>query len=324
MTIFASYFDGCEPEDRRFGIRIIREGGKYSVYARGRRYVKRHLSEFDIVVDEINTVPFRIHRIAKGKPVVAVIHQLAREIWFYETRFPINVLGYFALEPLWLRGYRQVPTVTVSSSTRDDLLGRGFRHVRVVHNGVGIAPLEKPGPKEPNPVLIFVGRPVRSKLPDHAVAAFRQVRASHADTELWILGDGYLRDKLERNVLDGVRFFGRVDDEEKFDLLRRAHVLLAPSIREGWGISVVEANAMGTPAVGYDVPGLRDSIVHGRTGLLVKPMSPCALADAAMQILRHPAMADGFSRNALDWSKEFSWDNSARKFQEILEMASDR
>ncbi len=319
MTIFTSSFDGCEPEDRRFGIRIIREGGKYSVYARARRYVKRHLSEFDIVVDEINTVPFRINGIAKGKPVVAVIHQLAREIWFYETRFPINVLGYFALEPLWLRGYRRVPTVTVSSSTRDDLLRRGFRHVRVVHNGVGIASLEKPGPKEPNPVLIFVGRLVRSKLPDHAIAAFRQVRASHAAAELWILGDGYLRAKLERNVLDGVRFFGRVGDEEKFDLLRRAHVLLAPSVREGWGISVIEANAMGTPAVGYDVPGLRDSIAHGVTGLLVQPLSPGALARAATQILCDSSLAGKFSKSALEWSRNFRWEKSAMQFRDVLE-----
>lgn len=319
MTIFTSSFDGCEPEDSRFGITIVRDGGKYSVYAKARRYVKRHLSEFDIVVDEINTVPFRIYSIVKGKPVVAVIHQLAREIWFYETRFPINVLGYFALEPLWLRGYRRVPTVTVSSSTKDELLGRGFRHVSVVHNGIGMVPLERAGPKEPNPVLIFVGRLVRSKLPDHAIAAFRQVRASHPAAELWILGDGYLRAKLERNVLDGVRFFGRVDDKEKFDLLRRAHVLLAPSVREGWGISVIEANSMGTPAVGYAVPGLRDSIVEEATGLLARPLSPKALAEAIERILRDPSLAEKLSRNALEWSRRFSWDDSAKKFSEFLE-----
>ncbi len=324
VTIVTSAFDGCEPEARRFGIRIIREGGKYSVYAKARGYVKSHLSEFDVIIDEINTVPFRVHRIAKGRPVVAVIHQLAKEVWFYETRFPISALGYFALEPFWLRGYRRVPTVTVSDSTRRDLLKLGFERVRVVYNGIGITPLEKPPPKESNPVLIFVGRLVKCKLPDHAIAAFKEVRALLPEAELWILGDGYLKAKLEKNAVNGVRFFGRVDDEEKFDLLKRAHVLLAPFVREGWGISVIEANAVGTPAVGYAVPGLQDSIVHGDTGLLVRPLDPRALAEAAKQILCNPSTAEKFSRNALEWSRRFSWDEAAKEFDGFLESAVNK
>jgi glycosyltransferase involved in cell wall biosynthesis len=319
VTIFTSSFDGCDPEARRFGMRIVRDGGKYSVYSKARTYVKRNLSEFDIVVDEINTVPFRISRIAKGKPVVAVIHQLAKEVWFYETRFPISVLGYFVLEPLWLRGYRSVPTVTVSNSTRNDLLELGFEHVHIIHNGIGIPPLDTPATKESNPVLIFVGRLVRCKLPEHAIAAFRQVRESLPDAELWILGDGYLRRKLEESGVDGVRFFGRVSDAEKFNLMKRAHVLLVPSVREGWGISVIEANAMGTPAVAYGVHGLKDSVVHGVTGLLVSPLNSQALAKAAEQILRDPSLRKKLSVNALDWSRKFCWEEAAKQFNAFLE-----
>ncbi len=111
---------------------------------------------------------------------------------------------------------------------------------------------------------------------------------------------------------------------EKFDLLKRAHVLLAPFVREGWGISVIEANAVGTPAVGYTVPGLQDSIVHGDTGLLVRPLDPGALAEAAKQILCNPLMAEKFSRNALEWSRRFSWDEAAKEFAESLEFAVDK
>ncbi len=318
VTIFTSSFDGCEPESDRFGVKIIREGGKYSVYGKARRHLRRHLSEYDIVVDEINTVPFRIHKIAKGKPVVAIIHQLARQVWFYEARFPINALGYFALEPLWLRGYRHIPTVTVSNSTRDDLIIRGFEDVHIVHNGIGITPLENPARKELNPVLIFVGRLVRCKLPDHAIKAFKYVKEVFSNAELWIIGDGYLREKLEANVDEGVRFLGRVDEEKKFDLMGRAHVLLAPSVREGWGISIIEANAMGTVAVGYAVPGLRDSILDGFTGLLAPHSDPRSLAKATMTILNDSSMAETLSRNALDWSRKFSWDEAAKKFHEIL------
>jgi glycosyltransferase involved in cell wall biosynthesis len=323
VTIFTSSFNGCEAETFRSGIRVVRDGGKYSVYVKARRFVKRHLSEFDVIVDEINTVPFQIRGTARGKPVLAMIHQLAKEVWFYETRFPLNVLGYYALEPFWLRKYKRFPIVTVSESTKQDLLHLGFEHVHIVYNGIAATPLDKPGKKETHPVLIFLGRLVRCKLPSHAIEAFVKVKEIFPEAELWILGDGYLRSKLEKDAGDGVRFFGRVSDDEKLDLLTRAHLLLAPSVREGWGISVIEANAMGTPAVGYDVPGLCDSIIHGRTGLLVEPMNSQALADAATQILSSPSIADAFSLNALARSKEFSWDDSATKFEDILETISN-
>ncbi len=318
VTVFTSCFDGCELETQRFGMRIIRRGGKYSVYSKARGYVKQNLSEFDIIVDEINTVPFRIRGLAKGKTVVALIHQLAREVWFYESRFPLSVLGYFALEPLWLREYRDVSTVTVSDSTRSDLLKIGFQRVHVVHNGIGVAPLENPPQKAAQPVLIFMGRLVKCKLPDHAIAAFKQVKQALPDAELWILGDGYLRARLEGDLVDGVTFFGRVEDDEKFDLLKKARVLLAPSIREGWAISVTEANAMGTPAIGYAVPGLRDSIIHGVTGLLVQPLNYQALAEAAKHLLSDSSTAEKLSKNALSWSRKFSWNESAREFETLL------
>jgi glycosyltransferase involved in cell wall biosynthesis len=189
----------------------------------------------------------------------------------------------------------------------------------VVHNGIGITPLEKVPPKESNPVLVFVGRLVRSKHPEHAIRAFDQIKVDLPDAELWILGEGYLRPRLERIAGDGVKFFGRVQDEEKFDLLKRAHVLLAPSVREGWGISVIEANAMGTPAIGYAVPGLRDSIVHEKTGLLVSPQNPRALAEAVKRILSDDRTVEKFSMNALQWSRGFRWDRSAEEFHGFLE-----
>jgi glycosyltransferase involved in cell wall biosynthesis len=300
-------------------MRILRDGGQYSVYAKARRYARLHLTEFDVIIDEINTVPFRAHNLGKKRPVVAVIHQLAREIWFYETRFPVNLLGYYVLEPVWLRGYRNVPTITVSNSTRKDLLDRGFSRVRVVHNGIGVTPLREPPAKESNPILIFMGRLVRSKLPGHALAAFKQFRAWFPNAEMWVLGDGYMKRKLEKAGGLGVRFFGRVDDKEKYDLLKRAHVLLVPSVREGWGISVIEANAMGTPAVGYMVPGLVDSITHEETGILVPPFDYQAMSSAARRILLDYSNGARFSNNSLKWSRNFDWDQAAGEFHNALE-----
>ena len=304
-------------------MRIVRDGGKYSVYFKARNFIKQHLSDFDIIVDEINTVPFQAKSVVKAKPVVALIHQLAREIWFYETRFPFNALGYFALEPYWLSRYRQIPTITVSESTKKDLLARGFEQVHVVHNGTS-AVTGHSGEREDHPVMIYLGRLVRSKLPEHAIKAFKGVKSTLPDAELWIVGDGYLKHELERKAPDGVKFYGRVEDHDKFSLLKRAHVLIAPSVREGWGISVLEANAQGTPAVGYNVPGLRDSIVDNVTGLLVPPSDYKALSKALVGLLSESNTWQKLSSNAEEWSRKFSWDDSALEFEGFLKRVVDQ
>jgi glycosyltransferase involved in cell wall biosynthesis len=319
VTIFASSFNGCAATSSRLGMTIIRDGGKYTVYSKARDFVKHHELDFDIIIDEINTVPFQIHKLNQKKPVVALIHQLAREIWFYETPFPLSVLGYYLLEPRWLSAYRNVCTVTVSASTREDLINIGFKNVHTVHNGIGIVPVEHSPKKGPAPIIVFLGRLVKSKQPDHAIKAFEHVRSAFPNAELWILGDGYLRRKLESKRASGVRFFGRVSEREKFAMLEKAHLLLVPSVREGWGVSVLEANAMGTPAVGYAVPGLRDSIVDGVTGLLVTAFDYAAMARAAKSLLGNPETMARISSQCLDWAKKFSWDEATNSFHKVLE-----
>ena len=318
VTIFSSAFDGCEPVSYRSGIRIVRRGGKYNVYRKAREFLKEHFSEFDLVVDEINTVPFQAYKVARGKPVVALIHQLAREVWYHETWFPLNVVGYHILESFWLRQYREIPTVTVSESTKSDLLQLGFKDVHIIRNGIGAEPLRELPVKPDHPILIFVGRMVSSKQPDHALKAYLMVKERFPDAELWVLGDGYLRPRLQKRRAEGVRFFGHVSGEKKFDLLRQAHVMLSPSVREGWGVSVIEANAMATPAVGYDVPGLRDSILDGVTGFLAQPNDPAGLAKSALRIFEDADLNRELSLGALDWARQFSWDRSATEFDSLM------
>lgn len=318
VTIFASSFDGSDSEASHYGVRIIRQGGRVTVYSKARNYVRSHLSDYDLFIDEINTVPFRIARIAKTKRVIALIHQLAREIWFYETRFPLNLIGYFGLEPFWIRQYRDQTTITVSNSTREDLLKLGFKRIRIVQNGISVSPMDSVPRKDVGPVMIFLGRLVRSKHPEHAIQALIKAKSRVPDAQLWMVGDGYLRPKLEAKRIEGVRFFGKVTHEEKFELLKKARVMLVPSVREGWGISVIEANAMGTPAIGYSVPGLRDSIVDGRTGVLVKRDNVEGLANAASNILLDAGKARQMGEQALDWSKRFTWEKSALQFNNVI------
>jgi len=325
VTLFTSEFPNCRRDEVLDGVRVIRAGGKYSVYYKAKKYYKKYFSKesYDVVVDEINTRPFLTPKfVNNGENIVALIHQLAREYWFYETPFPVSYLGYYFLEKRWLRNYVAVPTVTVSKSTKQDLLGLGFEKVFVVSEGLNFKPLDEVPEKESCPVIAYVGRLKRAKRPDHAIKAFRIVKEKISKTELWIIGDGYFRKDLERIAIEGVKFFSGLSDGERRDLVKRAWVLVNPSVREGWGLNVVEANALGTPCVAYDVAGLRDSVKNGETGVLVESGNVAGLADALVRVLEDEGLRFRLSKNALEYAREFSWDKTAEEFMNVLEKVS--
>lgn len=323
VTLFTSEFNGCRKEEVIEGVRIIRAGGKYSVYRKARKYYKEYFSKegFEVVVDEINTKPFLAPRfVNKGEKIIALIHQLAREYWRYETPFPISFIGYYFLENRWLKSYVDIPTVTVSESTKRDLLDLGLKKVMVVSEGLNFKPVDNAKEKEENPAIIYVGRLKRAKRPEHAIKAFEIIKEEMQHAKLWIVGDGYLRKDLEKSVCEGIKFFGYVSEGEKKELLSKAWVLVNPSVREGWGINVIEANACGTPCIAYDVPGLRDSIIDEETGILVDENGNIEkLAEAIIKVLEDGELRGKLSKNALMYAKSFSWDKSAEVFLKAME-----
>ena len=322
VTLFTSEFPGAKAEEFLDGVRVVRAGGKYSVYGKAKRYYKNFFSKegYDIIIDEVNTRPFFTPKfVNNGERVVALIHQLAREYWFYEMPFPVSYVGYHFLEERWLKNYVDVPTVAVSESTRQDLLDLGFKRVFVVPEGLNFTPLSVVPEKAPEPVVVFAGRLKRAKRPDHAVKAFKIVKEKVPEAELWVLGDGPFRNDLEKMAGEGVRFFGRLNNVERRDLIRNVSVLVNPSVREGWGLNVIEANALGVPCVAYDVAGLRDSVKDGVTGLLVESGDAEALAEAIIRVLRDKALRLRLSENGLKFAKEFSWDKTAEEFMKVLE-----
>jgi glycosyltransferase involved in cell wall biosynthesis len=285
VTLFAAAVKEKPERETVEGVDIVRRGGRLGVYREARRFWNDEgRGRFDVVVDEINTRPFLTPRWIGDTPVVAVIHQLAREIWFDETPFPVSVLGRYVLEPWWLRTYRDVPALTVSQSSAQSLeRHHGWRDVTVIPEGYTPHAVP-PVVKEPEPTVVFLGRFVAMKRPEDAIDAFRLLRRTFGSAQLWLIGDGPRLGRLSKDAPPGVEFLGRLGRDDVLDRLARAHVLVATSVREGWGLNVSEAAACGTPAIGYSVPGLVDSI----------PASGGALVEPKPELLGK-ALADFFS-----------------------------
>ena len=289
VTVFSAAVPGKPAEELVDGVRVIRRGGRIGVYRKARRYWRRDgAGQYDLVLDCVNTRPFLCPRFVRDVPVVALIHQVAREVWRYETPWPVALVGRYLLEPFWLRSYRDVPVVTVSESSRESLAEYGLRRVTVVPEGwVPTAPA--PVEKEPVPTVVFVGRLSANKRPEQAIAAFGLARRELPDAQMWVIGSGPEEARLRKLAGPGVTFLGHVPEEVKRERLGRAHALVATSVREGWGLVVTEAAANGTVAIGYDVAGLRDSI-GASGGVLTRP-DPVSMAAGLVELL--PSVADG-------------------------------
>lgn len=321
---FSASFPGAASKEVLDGIRVVRAGRQWTVHLHAfRQYFRRLSRRFDVVIDEVNTIPF-FTPLWADIPVTMLIYQLAREVWWYESPFPISLVG-FVLEPLYLRIYRRVPVFTESRSTQSDLRRLGFSGpITVVP--VGVESIDKgSATKAPVPTFLYVGRLASSKRVREIIQAFSSFRKSTGTGQLWLVGtgsDSYTRSlhSLTRRLrLDlVVRFWGHVSNPEKHLRMAQAHVLLMASVREGWGLVVTEANACGTPAIAYDVPGLRDSIKHGETGLLVPP-SPTGLADGMIRLWSDRNLYERLTRGATRWGSTFTFDRSTDTFRDELD-----
>jgi glycosyltransferase involved in cell wall biosynthesis len=328
VTFVVAGFNGGAAEESRDGCRILRVGNRWSVYLRAHSLYRKSLQgTADLVIDEINTVPFFCRWYVREKNILFV-HQLAREIWFHEMLFPLNVVGY-VLEPLYLRMLSDRAVVTVSESSKRDLLRRGFRpeRVRVIPEGVAMEPLgeTEPAAKNPHPTLLAFGAIRSMKRTMHALRIFELAKRELPDLQLIVAGAAHgaygaqVVDAIKKSPYAGdIRCLGRVDAEEKKRLFTAAHLLLATSCKEGWGLVVTEADRRGTPAVVYDVDGLRDSVRHDETGIVVPDGDASAAARAVVRILKDEHDYARLRSNALAWAKTLDFDASYAAFVGIL------
>ncbi len=320
-------FKGASPEANIDGCKVVRVGSRYSVYWQARRYYKSHLQGWaDLVIDECNTVPFFASIYVCEKNCM-VIYQLAREIWFYQMQWPLSTIGYF-LEPIYLRILNKNPVLTICASTRNELLKLGFRseHVKIIRMASEVPPEKNIDAKDMSAplTLLYFGSLREMKRPHHVVKAFIEAKTRLPELRLILAGGGegaYL-ERLKALInssgyLDSIVFTGRVSGREKIALMKKANLIAVTSVKEGWGLIVTEAAAQGTPAVVYDVDGLRDSVKNEVTGL-VTPCSPQDLADGIVRLLKDEVLYGQCRQAAWEWSKELNFENSYNDFCKAL------
>jgi glycosyltransferase involved in cell wall biosynthesis len=330
-----SWFPGLARFERLDGYTVERIG-THDDYALHVPHVLRHYSGWaDVIVEDTSKIPLMtpLLRSARGTPVIAVVHHLNRRIYFRELP-PHKALLAYILETMMPRLYSHVDStllVAVSRSTREELVDMGADPDRVfiVPNAVNPAPPGDPGPveKDSRPTVIYFSRLKRYKQPHHALLAFAELLKRIPDARLVVAGKGTeaLAKYARRLGIDhATEVYGEVDEETKRRLMCRSWVLIQTSRKEGFGIVVLEAAACGTPTVAYNVPGLRDSIRHMETGILVEPNNPMQLAEAVEQLLLDNRLRGRLSENAYRYARSFNWDRSTDRFHALLKLASSQ
>ena len=281
VTLVCAGFRGGAAHTTQRGIELLRVGNRYTFYTRGPLAFRRLARECRgpaVLVEHLAKLPF-YGPLYSPFPVLAIVHHLFGATAFRQVNPAIAAVTYVT-ELLIPTIYRGVPIVAVSPSTRDDLIARGMapERIRLVPNGVDRAQYH-PDEREPGPVMLSLGRVEPYKRIDVVVSALPRVRAAVPDARLVIVGRGSATAALERQVAalglrDAVTFRGFVDEDEKVALYRGARVFVNPSEKEGWGLTVLEANACGTPVVASDVPGcvvcVRGGTVCQRRGVISK------------------------------------------------------
>ncbi|MCX7881903.1 MAG: glycosyltransferase family 4 protein [Brevinematales bacterium] len=329
VDFVSATFPGCSPREETPWYRILRLPNNFlfnfSFFFWWLCVGKKR--GYDLVIDDISKIPLATPLYIRRIPLIAIMHHIHGKSLY--TLLPWPLATYVYLMERWLLGvYTTTPLFAVSPSTAQDLFSLyRYQKLSVVYNGIEREPLffeEKMERRDNTPLVVYLGRLKSYKRVDHFLRMASLVSLRFPEAHFLVVGQGEEKEKLQKlarelSLEEKVGFTGFVDEKLKEDILVRAWLMVLPSEKEGWGIVVIEANALGTPVVAYRIPGLQDSIQHGVTGILVDTFSPEALAREVCALLEDTQRWKTLSQQALAWAKRFHWDEMARDFYDHLE-----
>lgn len=327
VTMFSSSFNGAARQVDRDGFTILRRGRRYSVYLRAIVFMLVHGRRFDTVIDVQNGVPFWAPLVFRGR-VVNLTHHVHREQWSTFFPWPVSAFGWFLESKIAVRVYRNAHYVTVSESSKADLMELGVspERISIIYSGIDVPEdfenlraLER----TPEPSLVVVGRLVPHKRVEIAVDSLAKHAASLPDLQLHVVGDGYWLDNIRahaeaRQVSDRVHMHGFVDGNEKHRLLATSWIMALPSLKEGWGLTIIEAALHSTPAIAFrDAGGTQESIVDNNTGVLADDVD--GFHEAVLRLATDEDYRKKLGDNARMHALTFDWKRSAAELSELLD-----
>lgn len=314
-------------EEEIDGIKIIRSGHRnffnFHVPWLYRKY--RKANHYDIVIDDINKIPF-YSPLFVNEPLIGIIHHLFGASIFIESSLPVAI--YVALaERLIPKIYRHISMAVVSNSTKLELVQKGFSadQIDLVYNAVDRDAYHYlPDRKASAPLVGYLGRIKRYKSVNHLIQAFEIVRRAIPEAKLLIIGDGDHLPELKKLVVrlkldQTVTFAGALQHDQKIDSLNQMWLAVNPSPKEGWGLTVIEANCCGVPVIAANSPGLRDSVVAGKTGLLYPYGDYQRLAELIIEVIQKNELRNYFSKECMTWAQQFDWERSAENMLSLIE-----
>jgi glycosyltransferase involved in cell wall biosynthesis len=320
ITHRTSFAAGQPHEVDRRGYHVVRRGGRNSVFPRTVVSKVLHPHRYDALVEVWNGVPW-FSPVWCRKPRVTFLHHVHGPMWDQMLPGPLASFGRALEARIAPPFYRRTATITPSEATRDELLELGFSASRVTAVNNGVDEMFRPGgTKALAPTVVCVGRLAPVKRQDALIAAAVEAKRRVPDLQLVLVGDGPLRPTLEARITalraeDWIRMPGRLEHAELIELYQHAWVVASASLAEGWGLTLTEAAACGTPAVATDINGHRSSVVDGVTGVLA-PLE--RLGDALADVLLDDRRRERMGQDALARARTLTWEASARGVLEAL------
>ncbi len=328
ITLFCSSYLNAAPEETIEGVKIIRRGKRHDFNLIAPFHLRRMVKEthYDVMIEDINKIPFYTP-IYLDIPTLVVVPHLFSTTVFREINFLLGLYIYFSEKPL-VRIYRRKKFNVISESTKEDIVARGIPadSISVIHCGIDTDEysFDPSLRKFDRPTILYLGRIKKYKSVDHMILAFAKILDDIPDAQMYIVGSGGYIDPLKElagklKIKDKVYFPGFVDSAQKVEYLRRSHVAVYPSLKEGWGLTNIEANACGTAVIAANVPGLKNSVDNDNSGYLYEYGNIDELAQKMKKILTDPEERGRLEKGGLKWAAQFNWDDAADAFEKELE-----
>ena len=329
VTLFCSSFPGGSPREVINGITVIRKGGRYLFnFLVPLYYFTRFRREkYDLVIDDMNKIPFFTPLYVR-EPLYVITHHLFKKSIFLEVPWPLAMYVYLTEKAGFaLCRSKRIPFIVGSPSTKQELREINIPDEQVeiinycVDHDVHIA---DPSVRSATPLIGYFGRLKKYKSVEQLLHAALLVREKVPDVKLVVVGEGDNRAPLEKlaqelGIGDMTLFTGFVDEAEKVRWLQKVWFAVNTSSKEGWGLTVIEANACGTTVIASDVPGLRDAVKDNETGLLFEFGNVNDLAAKIVYLLTDRARRDRLAQRAYAWALSFDWDVAAKRTLALLE-----